>query len=44
MVIAQISAMHVRPEGSPAYNGVDSRTFLVRTVEHLRALRGLPSL
>ena len=34
MVIAQIGATHVRPEGSSTYNGVDTGTFLVRAIEH----------
>jgi 3',5'-cyclic AMP phosphodiesterase CpdA len=44
MLIAQISDMHVRAEGSLAYGRVETATFLARAVEHLRRLDPRPDL
>lgn len=44
MIIAQISDMHVRVEGSLAYRRVDTATFLARCVEHILHLTPRPDL
>ncbi|MBI2217871.1 MAG: phosphodiesterase [Candidatus Rokubacteria bacterium] len=44
MLIAQISDMHIRAEGSLAYGRVETATFLARAVDHLRRLQPRPDL
>jgi Icc protein len=44
VIIAQITDMHIRPEGVLAYRRVDTAPYLVRAVEHLRRLRPRPDV
>ena len=44
MSIAQITDMHIRPEGVLAYGRLDTAPYLARAVEHLLALRPRPDL
>jgi 3',5'-cyclic-AMP phosphodiesterase len=44
MIIAQISDMHVKPEGRLAYRHVDTAAYLARAVRHLLAIEPRPDL
>lgn len=44
MIIAQITDLHVRPHGSPAYGRVDTNLFLSTCVEHIEHLETKPDL
>lgn len=44
MSIAQITDMHIRPEGALAYGRVDTAPYLARAVEHLLRLRPRPDV
>jgi 3',5'-cyclic AMP phosphodiesterase CpdA len=44
MLIAQISDMHIRPEGALAYGRVDTAPYLARAVEHLLRLEPQPDV
>lgn len=44
MIIAQISDMHIRPEGVLAYRRLDTAPYLVSAVEHLLGLRPRPDV
>jgi 3',5'-cyclic AMP phosphodiesterase CpdA len=44
MSIAQITDMHIRPEGVLAYGRVDTAPYLARAVEHLLRLRPRPDV
>lgn len=44
MLIAQISDLHIKPEGRLAYKRVDTAAFLARCVERLNALRPSPDV
>ena len=44
MIIAQISDMHIKPEGRLAYRRVDTTPFLVRAVQHLVMMEPRPDV
>ncbi|HYS18065.1 MAG TPA: phosphodiesterase [Candidatus Binatia bacterium] len=44
MIIAQITDMHIRPEGVLAYGRVDTAPYLARAVAHLLGLRPRPDV
>src|SRR5258708_13669381 len=44
MLMAQITDMHIKPEGVLAYGRVDTAPYLARAVSHLLALRPRPDL
>jgi len=44
VIIAQITDMHIRPEGVLAYRRVDTAPYLARAVEHLRCLKPRPDV
>ena len=44
MLIAQITDMHIKPEGVLAYGRVDTAPYLARAVDHLVALRPRPDV
>jgi 3',5'-cyclic-AMP phosphodiesterase len=44
MLIAQISDLHVKPEGTLAYRRVETATFLARSVDQIRRLTPRPDI
>jgi 3',5'-cyclic AMP phosphodiesterase CpdA len=44
MLIAQISDLHLKPEGALAYGVADTATRLQRTVEHINTLNPMPDI
>ena len=44
MMIAQITDMHIKPEGVLAYGRFDTAPYLGRAVEHLLALKPRPDV
>jgi 3',5'-cyclic AMP phosphodiesterase CpdA len=44
MLIAQISDLHIKPEGWLAYNRVDTAAYLATAVAHINALKPRPDL
>ena len=44
MLVAQITDMHIKPDGVLAYKRVDTAAFLARTVDHILHLDTLPDV